>query len=246
MIYSTAKGLAALIHQKHIVTDLFADALYSALTSIEDILDPDSLPDPMEFLPSTDEYSADVFRPNPARAELFKGLAFIFLDEGQYNNLVAPINAGHGKAIVFDVNGKKVEDLLEFVRNKGQVLLIQRNLEEEDTFCIEAAKRFVCKRILIKRLGYESITQSGLLAPVLRVDRSLLLRPVEASQRSNTSTARHTTPDSSNTMVAPPIEIPDSVERPSTHSILGDEMDTDIPPPITKKVLFLTLRLILD
>src|SRR5271170_6156592 len=139
---STAKGLAALIHQKYIVTDLFADALYSALTSIEDILDPDSLPDPMEFLPATDEYSADFLKPNPARAELFKGITFIFLDETQHRNLGATINAGLGKAVTFDVEGKTVEDLVKFGSNKGQVLLIQRNIEgQEDTLCIDAARR---------------------------------------------------------------------------------------------------------
>ena len=140
---NTAKGLAALIHQKYIVTDLFADALYSSLTSIDDILDPDSLPDPMEFLPTTDEYPADSFRPDPARMELFKGLTFIFLHEGQYNNLITPINAGLGKGVVFDPEGKNVDDLAKFAKNKGQVLLIQRNLDDDDDLCIEAARKYL-------------------------------------------------------------------------------------------------------
>src|SRR5947207_5199899 len=127
LIYSTAKGLAALLHQKYIVTDLFADALHSALTNIGDILDPDSLPDPIEFLPPTEDYPADFLRPNSARAELFKGLTFIFLDETQYNNLVTPINAGLGKALTFDIEGKTVEDLVKYASTKGQALLVQRN-----------------------------------------------------------------------------------------------------------------------
>lgn len=138
---NTAKGLAALIHQKYIVTDLFADALYSCLTSIDDVLDPDSLPDPMEFLPTTGEYPTELFRPDHARMELFKGITFIFLDEGQYNNLVTPINAGLGKGVVFDPEEKSVDDLVKFAKNKGQVLLIQRNLDEDDDLCIEAARR---------------------------------------------------------------------------------------------------------
>ena len=139
---STAKGLAALIHQKYIVTDLFADALYSALSSIEDVLDSDLMPDPMEFLPATDEYPADRFAPNPARAELFKSLTFVFLDEKQYNNLVIPINAGLGKAVEYDPDRKTVDDLVKYASTKGQVLLVQRNTDEDDTLCIEAAKRY--------------------------------------------------------------------------------------------------------
>ena len=130
-----------MIHQKYIVTDLFADALYSSLIAIGDLLDPESLPDPMEFLPPREEYPADSLRPNPERAELFKGLTFIFLDEGQYNNLVTPINAGLGKALTFDVEGKTVEDLVKFASTNGQVLLVERNLNAEDTICIEAAKQ---------------------------------------------------------------------------------------------------------
>ena len=95
----------------------------------------------MEFLPTTDEYAAEMFRPDPARTELFKGLTFIFLDEGQYNNLIIPINAGMGKGVVFDPDGKSVEDVVKFAKNKGQVLLVQRNLGEDDELCIEAAKR---------------------------------------------------------------------------------------------------------
>jgi Second BRCT domain on Nijmegen syndrome breakage protein len=139
MLISTAKGLAALIHQKYIVTDLFGDALYSALTSIGDIFDGDSLPDPMEFLPATENYPVQCFRPNPERAEIFKGITFIFLEEGQFNNLVAPINAGHGKAIIFNPETQTVEELSTIT--KGQVILVQRNIEGGDPFCIEVSRK---------------------------------------------------------------------------------------------------------
>ena len=116
--------------------------MYSALTSIGDILDPDSMPDPLEYLPTTDEFPAEFLKPNPGRVELFKGFTFIFLDEVQYNNLVTPINAGLGKAVVFDPNGKTVEDLVMFASDKGQVLLVQRNMGDgDDMICIEASKR---------------------------------------------------------------------------------------------------------
>ena len=100
------------------------------------------MPDPMEYLP-TDDYPAEFLKPNPGRIELFKGLTFIFLDEGQYSNLVMPINAGLGKAVIFKPNEKTVEELVEFASNKGQTLLMQRNMDGEDTFCIEASKRYI-------------------------------------------------------------------------------------------------------
>lgn len=139
---STAKGLQALIHRKHIVTDLFADSLNAALSQSTDVLDPDSLPDPTEFRPTTDEYPPESMDPNPARAEIFKNITFIFLDEGQYNNLISPISAGLGKALVFDPTGKRVGDLVGFASSKGQVLLVRRSLDgTEDTLCIEAARK---------------------------------------------------------------------------------------------------------
>ena len=100
----------------------------------------------MEFLPAQDEYPPDFLRPNPERAELFKGLTFIFLGEGQYNNLVTPINAGLGKALVFDAQGKTVEDLVKYASNRGNVLFVQRNMDGGDALCINAAKRFVLQK----------------------------------------------------------------------------------------------------
>jgi Second BRCT domain on Nijmegen syndrome breakage protein len=108
----------------------------------DDILDPDLLPNPAEFFPASEEYPSDLFRPVPARAEIFKNITFIFLDEGQYNALVTPINAGMGKAVVFDAEGKSVEDLVRFATAKGQKVLIRRNLEDDDKLCGDAAKRY--------------------------------------------------------------------------------------------------------
>jgi len=68
---------------------------------------------------------------------------FIFLDENQYNNLILPITAGLGKAVVFDPTERGLDDLVEFAKSKGQVLLVRRSLDtEEDTLCSEAAKRY--------------------------------------------------------------------------------------------------------
>ena len=82
--------------------------------------------------------------------------------------------------------------------------------------------------------------QSDLLAPVLRVDRSLLLRPVEPAMQS-TQNPRQSTPESSSTLIAPPTEIPDSVERPPTQR---NDIELETPPPIKKKVIPLIAILI--
>jgi Second BRCT domain on Nijmegen syndrome breakage protein len=119
---------------------MFGDALYSALTAIGDVLDPDSMPDPMEFLPGLDGYSSDLLRPNPVRADLFQGIMFVFLDESQYNNLAGPINNARGKAVLYDIQGKTSEDLVKYATDKGQVLLVQPT-GEEGALCIEAAKK---------------------------------------------------------------------------------------------------------
>jgi Second BRCT domain on Nijmegen syndrome breakage protein len=121
------------------VTDGFADALYSSLSSMGDILA--KLPDPMQYLPATEDYPADAFLPKEKRVEFFKGMKFVFLDEGQYNNLVKPINAGHGKAILFDPEKQKSEELGKLAGGKDQVFIIRRNFEGDDTFVLENAKK---------------------------------------------------------------------------------------------------------
>lgn len=72
---------------------------------------------------------------------------------------------------------------------------------------------------------------------MLRVDRSLLLKPV--TQTPISPTARQSTPDSSTTVVLPLTEIPDSVERPSTQAARENEIEIETPPPVTKKVSWL-------
>jgi hypothetical protein len=82
--------------------------------------------------------------------------------------------------------------------------------------------------------------QSSLLAPVLHMDRSMLIKPVEPTTQSM-QTPRRSAPESSATLIAPPTEIPDSVERPPTQR---DEMEIETPPPIKKKVVLLITILI--
>ena len=77
--------------------------------------------------------------------------------------------------------------------------------------------------------------QSSFLAPILHMDRSLLVRSVEDTSQS-AQAARQSTPESSSTLISPPTEIPDSVER---YASQRNEIDIETPPPIKKKVIFL-------
>jgi hypothetical protein len=123
------------------VSDLFADALASSLNVMGDIFDPDDLPNPMEFIPDHEGYEIDLFQPNPARSEIFKALTFIFLDEKQHDNLATPINAGMGKAVIFDAQRKTVNDLANYANAKGQSILVLPGSEEGDKLCQNASRR---------------------------------------------------------------------------------------------------------
>src|SRR5271170_1484962 len=68
----------------------------------------------------------------------------------------------------------------------------------------------------------------------MKVDRGLLLKPVEiSSQTSSSLTIRQTTP----VLIGQPTEIPDSVERPMSEIAGNTEIEMETPPPITKKVV---------
>ena len=66
----------------------------------------------------------------------------------------------------------------------------------------------------------------------MQVDRTLLLKPIDATTLTSTPpTARQSTPESS-TVVPPVTEVPDSADRRATRIQLDDET----PAPVPKKV----------
>lgn len=130
---NTAKGLQALINGKYIVRDSYIDALVYAATP-SDLENLESLspleedfyaawPDPgLHFPPAGKEpvqRPAAAFAPNPTRLYVFEGLTFVFCDAAQFENLQAPINNGHGKALLYPIeNGKTTAtELVQFMRN---------------------------------------------------------------------------------------------------------------------------------
>jgi len=91
------------------------------------------------------------------------------------------------------------------------------------------------------RLGHEPITQGSFLAPVLKVERSLLLKPVAPTPETSVSsqTLGRPTPVSPVTpelSPSAPMEIPDSVEQ-SSNQLAADRTITEIgsPTPVKPK-----------
>ena len=85
-------------------------------------------------------------------------------------------------------------------------------------------------------LGYEAITQSSLMRPVITINRASLFKPVEAIlQPQSSQTARKTTPEPSPTIQMTVTELPDSVDRPTTQLSSKEVLETP-PKPVIKKV----------
>ena len=130
---NNAKALQALIYGKFIVADSYIDALVYAGTPADleeeenlSLLEQDfdtAWPNPADHLPPPGKEptskTADAFAPNLNRTHIFDGWTFVFGEQGQYENLLPAITAGHGKAILFKIeNGvTAVDDVVQCMRN---------------------------------------------------------------------------------------------------------------------------------
>lgn len=199
---NTAKGLQALINGKYIVQDSYIDALVYAATpsdleAVESLspLEEDfdaAWPDPAQHLPPPGKEPvhrpAKAFAPNPNRANVFEGYTFVFCDPSQFENLQPPINNGHGKALLFQLEyGKtKPEELVQFMRNaagekgpgsgrqgNGGVVLVRfRAKGEFEEWSIELGNQVALMT------DQHVIEQSEFLDAILNNDASLLCRPL--------------------------------------------------------------------
>ncbi|KAL6712462.1 hypothetical protein ACN47E_000339 [Coniothyrium glycines] len=128
------KVLSGLTSGKHIVTTAFLDAIINvAATSIDEEQNytPSKLEEDFDaWWPKEKNYIPDVgaepvpqphekLSPDPTRSEIFSGLTFIFLNEGQFSSLLEPINGGGGKALLFDVQPGQttVQEYVDYVHN---------------------------------------------------------------------------------------------------------------------------------
>lgn len=197
---NTAKGLQALINGKYIVTETFLDAVVEAAAapvgdgSENSALEQDyeaSWPDPIKHLPPRGgepvQHPDETYSPNPERREVFEGYTFIFYDKAQYDNLLAPITNGGGKAFMEIVEGGETE-VDDFV-NRVKAIAGEQALGDGGKGAVLV--RFVPAKgeqipwytdfftAVSLRLDHRPIEQSEFLEAILIKDASILRRPLE-------------------------------------------------------------------
>lgn len=207
---NTAKGLQALINAKYIVSDSYLDALVYAATP-GDLETTESLspleidfdaywPDANQHLPPAGkepvQRPAEAFAPNPDRVRVFEGYTFIFCDASQFENLSQPINNGHGKSLLFNVqNGDTTaEELLQLIRSaggekgidnqrdgEGGVVLVRFRAKGFEDWSIELGNQVAL------RMDQRVIEQSEFLDAILNVDATSLCRPLPREESSGVS-----------------------------------------------------------
>lgn len=126
---NTAKGLQALINGKYIVSGSFPDSIIAGATvqeGDESPLEVDfdaSWPNELDYLPprgsEASQSPTSQYAPDASRREIFSGFTFIFYDKAQWENLLAPITNGRGKALYFEVtpHQTQVNDFVRYVKS---------------------------------------------------------------------------------------------------------------------------------
>ncbi|KAI1006720.1 hypothetical protein K3495_g1498 [Podosphaera aphanis] len=125
---NTAKGLQALIDGKYIVhNDTFVNALITATSPNSQGIIPlqddfeKNFPDPFSYLPPKGDEPTQcegiAYIPNKLRQNIFNGYSFVFYEERQYENLLPPITAGGGKAMLHIVkpNETTVDEFMNYI-----------------------------------------------------------------------------------------------------------------------------------
>ncbi|KAK1993008.1 FHA domain-containing protein [Colletotrichum falcatum] len=203
---NTSKGLQALINGKYIVADSFIDAVVAAAmhpadgdgtaaSALENDFD-GSWPDPLKHLPPRGgepvERPSSAYAPNESRQEIFEGYTFIFYDKGQFNNLLAPITNGKGKALYTNVdpNSTTVDDFILYVKteagekglgsfedgSEGRGVVVVRFVPNKGDAVGWYADFFTQVSL---RLDHRPIEQNEFLEAILINDASILRRPLE-------------------------------------------------------------------
>ncbi|KAF3342414.1 hypothetical protein VD0002_g7543 [Verticillium dahliae] len=203
---NTSKGLQALINGRYIVTDSFVDAIVAAALPPDgtEATDASALeqdfqaywPNPLEHLPPRGgepvERPPDAYAPDEARKEIFEGYTFIFYDRNQYDNLLAPITNGGGKALHTEVTPEKttVDDFVLFVKteagekglgsfedgSEGRGVVVVRFTPDKGDHTEWYASFFYETSL---RLDHRPIEQNEFLEAILVKDASILRRPLQ-------------------------------------------------------------------
>ncbi len=197
------KVLSGLTAGKHIVTGDFLDAILKLAATSTDAAE-NYVPSQLEeyfdmWWPKEKEYippmgaepvpqPQEMLEPDTSRAEVFSGLTFIFLNDGQYSSLLDPITSGGGKALLFDVRPGEttVQEYVEYVHNvagkkkrsratNDQLPVITVRLPAYPDNMEVWAANFVTG--VDQALHQRSILQNEFLNVILTKDRASLQRP---------------------------------------------------------------------
>ncbi|USP82372.1 hypothetical protein yc1106_09646 [Curvularia clavata] len=196
------KVLSGLTSGKHIVTAEFLEAvLRVAVTSVDE--EQNYIPSQLEedfdtYWPAEKDYipaagaepvarPQEMLLPDVSRSEVFSGLTFIFLNKGQYSNLLDPITGGGGKALLYNVRPGEttVDEYVDYVHSvagkkrrgkSGEKLpVITVRLPAYPDAMEEWAARFVTGTD--QALGQRSILQNEFLDVIITEDRTQLQLP---------------------------------------------------------------------
>lgn len=197
------KVLSGLVAAKHIVNGDFLDAVLSVATTSVDEADnyhPSKLEEDFDaWWPKEKDYipiigaepvarPQEMLEPDTSRAEIFAGLTFIFLNEGQYNSLSEPVTCGGGKGLFFDARPGEttIEEYVEYVHSvagkkkrgqatKDKLPVVTVRLAGYPDGMEEWAASFVPG--VDQALHQRSLLQNEFLDVIITKDRASLQRP---------------------------------------------------------------------
>lgn len=197
---NTSKGLQALINGKYIVDHTFVEAIEAVAKAPEEGDAPLEIdfdanwPKEAGHLPPKGqehtERPSEAYAPDLSRQEIFNGYTFIFYDRMQFDNLLAPITNGRGKALLKKVtpNETTSDEFVLYVKGvagekgvgefedgsegKGVVVVKYQPVKNSEWYA-EFANRVAL------RLDQRLIEQSEFLDAILNNNASVLRRPLE-------------------------------------------------------------------
>lgn len=203
---NTSKGLQALINGRYIVTDTFITAIADAAASPTDgdasrpsPLERDfdgNWPDALQHLPPRGEEPSDrpaeAYAPDRRRQDIFDAYTFIFYDKKQYDNLIAAISNGKGKALLREATpgGTQIDDFIRYVKeaagekglgefedgSEGRGVVVVRYLPDKGDHYDWFAEFMTAVSL---RLDHRMIDQREFLDAILSLQPAILRRPLE-------------------------------------------------------------------
>ncbi|PNP58494.1 hypothetical protein THARTR1_01510 [Trichoderma harzianum] len=248
---NTAKGLQALINGKYIVTETFLDAISSVteLSNGADSQESSSLetdfdkfwPNAMEHLPTRGsepvQHPDDMYAPDDRRRDVFEGYTFIFYSQIQYDNLMAPITNGGGKAMLHPIEPEetRADDFVRYVKgvagekgsgsfndgSEGKGVVLVRFLPAKGEL-VSWYTEFITAVSLL--LDHRPIEQNEFLEAILINDASQLRRSLETESSLRVDDSR---PAES---LQPEQTTQQSINSPITQVVSGSSQQVDSQP----------------